>query len=135
MLPVSVTISRRFICRIRQFKQSLEKPPALALEKSRIGQKFSRRHGSSKPNGSRPNDRAERQVRADEFARPGHDQVRRGGRIGVQIREYQPVSAVDRRRVSDLVVPNLEMRDFRAFDAGDDAKGQKAVAFETECVV
>src|SRR6185503_7559225 len=108
---------------------------ALAVEESRVRQKVSYGGRSRQRYRRGTNDRAERQVRTDELARPRHDQTRGGVWVQVEVRKNQPVATVHGGSISGFVIPDLEVGDLRAADAGDDAQCQQAAALKAKRVV
>ena len=108
----------------------MEKGVALSHEQPGVGEESRRCRGSGQRGRSRANDRAERQVSADEFAWPRHDEAGRRRRILIEIREHEAVAAVHGWSVPGFIIPDFEMSDFGSADAGDDSKRQQAAAFQ-----
>src|SRR5882757_7756959 len=108
----------------------MEKGIALALEESGISKEVRCSSCSCQSYRSRTNHRAQRQVGADEFAGSRHHEACRRSRILIEIGEHQSIPAVDRWRVSSLIIPNLEMGHFCPPDTGNNSQGEKAAAFE-----
>ena len=94
-LSLSVLVTA--LCLIRlfgQLLQELEEPLALASEEARRSQGPYSRFRTRQGQGGRAYHGAERQSRAEERTRLGHDLVGNGVGIGAQRREDQAVSAV-----------------------------------------
>jgi len=127
-------------------EQELEEGVALAAEKSGFGQASGRGNCAGVGGQGWAYDRAERQMRADEFAGPRHDLicVDRVGWIDTvgflfrRMRERWELRASGQRngwRVAGFVLPDLEVLDFAAADRSDDSDDFSAGGLWQERIV